>query len=136
MKKKRFVLICILCMLFVALSFDIAIRKVSYAREEIKIETNLNTETEKTLDNLKKLNDGSFKLKEETNVDYNDTINDYTKPNISIIIQKLLISSTFILKAVFLYFDICLKDKNKSKHDDCTYKVISNAYGIKEIKKD
>lgn len=146
MKKKRFIIISILCMLFVALSLDIAIKKASYAKNEINLSNGTTYDfileyagNAEMLDNYdyKHVNDNSLKLKNDIERNYTDTSKNDLKSSKSILIKKMIITSTFTLKAFFLYYDIYLKEKIKSKHDDgCTYKVISNAYGIKETKKE
>ena len=146
MKKKRFIIISILCMLFVALSLDIAIKKASYAKNEINVTNGTSYDfileyagNAEMLDNYdyKHVNDNSLKLKNDIVRNYTDTSKNDFKQDKSIIIKKIIVSSIFFIKSFFLYYDIYLKEKIKSKHDDgCTYKVISNAYGIKEVNKE
>lgn len=145
MKKKRIITISIMCILFIALSFDIAIKIANYVKKDFNVTNKASydfileyAENAKMLENYnyELVNDNSLKLKKDIENSYTDTNKNALKPNKSILIKKIIICSTFTLNAFFLYFDIYLKEKIKSKHEDCTYKVISNACGIKEVKKE
>ena len=149
MKEKRykgFICICFICMLFVALSIDIVIRKTNClsvnANNNIKEEVNVN---ENSL--IDKFNFNINRIVDDYANNYNDFkknfLNELEKSNINplkndkiIIVKKVLVSTTFTLKAAFLYVDLCLKEKLKAKNNNCTYEIVTNIYDTKEIKKD
>lgn len=153
MKEKRnksVICICFICMLFVALSIDFIIRKTNYlsvnANNNIKEEVNVNENSliDKFNFNINRIVDdyannyNNFKknfLNELEKSNINPLRNDSNKDKI-IIVKKVLVSTTFTLKAAFLYVDLCLKEKLKAKHNNCTYEIVNNIYDIKEIKKD
>lgn len=153
MKEKRnksVICICFICMLFVALSIDIVIRKTNClslnANNNIKEEANVseNSLIDKFNFNINRIVDdyannyNDFKknfLNELEKSNINPLIND-SKKDKKFIIKKVIVSGTFTLKAAFLYVDLCLKKKLKTKHNNCTYEIVTNIYDIKEIKKD
>ncbi len=153
MKEKRnksVICICFICMLFVALSIGIVIKKTNClslnANNNIKEEVNVsenslidkfNFNINRIIDDYKN-NYNNFKknfLNELEKSNINPLRNDSNKDKI-IIVKKVLVSTTFTLKAAFLYVDLYLKEKLKTKNNNCTYEIVNNIYDIKEIKKD
>lgn len=151
MKEKRnksVICICFICMLFVALSIGIVIKKTNCLslnannKEEVNVSENslidkFNFNINRIVDDYKN-NYNNFKrnfLNELEKSNINPLRNDSNKDKI-IIVKKVLVSTTFTLKAAFLYVDLYLKEKLKSKHNNCTYEIVNNIYDIKEIKKD